>query len=199
MRKEMQTIKTLGLIFILMNSLQFCVLKNKNDAKTETNKDLKIETKNTSEKFIFIDYDKVIIELKTNKNFETIKYKYDFTFILLLDSAEINLIKGLKPEIIEEFRKYAPELQFNKMTVGFVTEKKGIKEILLEKSDQKRIFECLYTENSPDIKYLNFDPIIYIKRNIAIFKISGPTWSNTYFARLENNVIQINFIEGIIE
>jgi len=195
----MQTLKTLGLIFIIMNAFQFCVLKDKNDSKTETKKDLKIEAKNTNDKFTFIDYDKVIIELKTNKNFETIKYKYDYTFILLLDSAEIRLIKGLEPEIIEDFRKYATGLQFNKMTVGFVTEKKGIKEILLDKSDQRRIVECLHTENSPDIKYLDFDPNVYIKRNMAIFKISGPTWSNTYFARLENKVIQLNWIEGIIE
>jgi hypothetical protein len=182
-----------------MNSIQSCIPKNKKETETETKEDLKTETKNNNIKFKFIDYDQVILELKSNKNFKTIEYKYDYIFVLLLDSSEIKLIKRLNPEIIEEFRNYAQGIQFNEMTVGFVTEKKEIKEILLDKSDQTRIFDCLHPENSSDIKYLNFVPTVYIKGNKAIFEVSGPTWSTTYFARLTNHVFQINGLISIIE
>ncbi len=147
----------------------------------------------------FIDYENVISELKKNPNYDNLKYKYDYTFILLLDSSEIKLIEKIRPETVKYFRDYAHGISFNNKTVGFKTEKQSIKEVLANKLNQKRMFECLHTENSPDINYLNFDFPIYIKGNKAIFEISGPTWHDTYFARLENYVLQINWLGGVIE
>lgn len=147
----------------------------------------------------FIDYKNVINDLKTHANDSHLKYKYDLTFVLLLDSSQIKLIEKIQPEAVKYFREYSSGLTFNNRTVGFVTDKKDIKEVLMDKLDQKRIFECVNEESDLDLVHVEFDHPIYVKENKAIFEIYGSTWSSTYFARLENGVLQINYLGGTIE
>jgi len=142
----------------------------------------------------FINYDTVIKELKTTKDIKSLVYKYDYCSVLLLDSSNLKLVKETGYQYIDEFRKNAPYLSLSDKTVGFVTDKKNIKEIFLDKNSLKKILGCVELGDNSD-----FDYPIYIKGNMAIFETSGPTWSNTYFGRLKDGVFQINWIEGIIE
>jgi hypothetical protein len=187
----MQAIRLFGLTFIGLIIIQSCNFNKTKDSSIWTEKKIEDEAKLMDQKFTFIDYEKVLSEIKTTKCFESIESKYDFIFFLLLDSTEIKLIKGFKPEIIEEFRDYSTGLIFNERTVGFYTEKKDIKEIFTDNKTRTRIIECLRTENSSDIKMVSIDTIVYIKDTKAIFEISGQTSTETYFAKLEKNAIQI--------
>jgi hypothetical protein len=147
----------------------------------------------------FVIYEDVIEELKSTKNIESLENQYDYTALLLLDSAEIKLIKKTGYQYIDDFRNFAPGLALSKQTFGFVTDKKNIKEIFLDDNSLARILDCSKSYNSPDLKRTKFNYPVYIKENTAIFETSGPTWSDTYFARLENGILQINWLGGIIE
>lgn len=57
---------------------------------------------------IFIDYYVVINDLKNNPNDKSLRYRYDYTSILLLDSSQMKLIKSVRPDVIKEFRDCSP-------------------------------------------------------------------------------------------
>ncbi|MBN2571560.1 MAG: hypothetical protein JXA68_05485 [Ignavibacteriales bacterium] len=147
----------------------------------------------------FVIYEEVINELKSAKNISQLENKYDYVFILLLDSTNIDLIIKTGYPYINEFRNYAASLALSKKTIGFVTEKQYIKEIFNDENSLKRILTCTKTNNSPDIPMTKFDYPVYIKGNTAVFETSGPTWTDTYYARLEKGIFQINWLGGIIE
>jgi hypothetical protein len=147
----------------------------------------------------FINYEDVIKELKSTKNIKNLGNQYDYTALLLLDSTEIELIEKTGYQHIDDFRNFAPGLALSKKTFGFVTDMKNIKEIFLDKNSLKRILDCSKSDNSPDLRLTVFEYPIYIKENKAIFETSGPIWSDTYFARLKNGILQINWLGGIIE
>jgi len=148
---------------------------------------------------VFIEYAQVISELKSNQNPEDIGFKYDMCTILLLDSTQLEMVEKIDPLSVEYFRESAPGLALNKSTASFPTVKKDIREIFTDKVSLKRILICLNEEQSTEIDFSMFDFPIYTKENKAIFDISGPTWSDTYFASLGNGVLQINWLSGIIE
>ncbi|WP_062129151.1 hypothetical protein [Geofilum rubicundum] len=153
----------------------------------------------TLEKEIFIIYEEVLNELQSTENITGLENKYDFTFILLLDSTNIELIEKTRYQHVDEFRNYAPGLSLTQQTVGFVTDKREIREIFQDQNSLKRILDCTNTYNSPNIAMTKFRYPIYIKGNQAIFETSGPTWSDTYSAILKNGVFQINWLGGDIE
>lgn len=153
----------------------------------------------TLEKAKFITYEDVIEKLKSTKNIESLENQYDYTALLLLDSTEIKLIEKTGYQYISDFKNLAPGLALSKQTFGFVTDKKNIREIFQDKNSLERILSCSKSDNSPDLKLTKFTYPIYIKGNKAIFETSGPTWSDTYFARLEDGILQINWLGGIIE
>lgn len=153
----------------------------------------------TSNKTIFVIYEEVINELKSATNISELKDKYDYVLILLLDSTSIDLIKKTGYTHIDEFRNYAEGLSHSNQTIGFVTEKREIKELFTDENSLSRILSITKTFNSPDLPRTKFDFPVYIKENTAIFETSGPTWSDTYYARLEKGILQINWLGGIIE
>lgn len=147
----------------------------------------------------FVIYEEVINELKSAKNISQLENKYDYVFILLLDSTNIDLIIKTGYPHIDEFRDYAAGLALSKQTIEFVTEKQDIKEIFNDENLLKRILACTKTNNSYDIPMTKFDYPVYIKGNTAVFETSGPTWTDTYYAKLEKGILQINWLGGIIE
>ncbi|WP_163710724.1 hypothetical protein [Mangrovibacterium lignilyticum] len=146
-----------------------------------------------------INYEDVIEELKSTKNIKSLENKYDYTALLLLDSTQIKLIEKTGYQYINDFRNFSLGLALSKQTLGFVTDKINIKEIFLDKNTIQRILDCTKSYDSPDLKMTEINYPVYIKENTAIFETSGPTWSDTYFARLENGILQINWLGGIIE
>lgn len=146
-----------------------------------------------------ITYETVIKKLKETYKIKNLENKFNYTFILLLDSTNIDLIKKIDYQYIDDFRSYAQGLPLSNQTVGFVTDKKDIKNIFEDNISLKRILIVLKDNNIPDVSINDFNYPIYIKGNKAIFEISGPTWSDTYFATLNNGVLQINWLGGIIE
>lgn len=148
----------------------------------------------------FYDYFDAILKIKQSDSLNNDNYsKYNLTNILLLDSTEIKLIEKLEPISVEEFRKIVHGIQIKSKTVGFVTNHTNIKELLLDKVSQKRIIECVNVHNSSVINYSKFAYPIYVKGTIAVFDIYGSTWSDTYYVKLENNILQINWLCGIVE
>ncbi len=147
----------------------------------------------------FVIYENVISELKSSANISELKDKYDYMYILLLDSTNIDLIKKTRYAYIDEFRNYSAGLPLSNRTIGFVTDKTEIKEIFNDENSLKRILSSSKTINSPDIPMTKFDFPVYIKGNTAVFETSGPTWSDTYYASLEKGILQINWLGGIIE
>lgn len=147
----------------------------------------------------FVIYEEVIDELKSAKNISKLEDKYDYLFILLLDSTNIDLIKKTGYPYIDVFRNHATGLSLSKQTIGFVTEKREIKEIFKDENSLNRILASTKSYDSHDIPMTKFDYRVYIKGNSAIFETSGPTRADTYYARLEKGILQINWLGGIIE
>jgi len=153
----------------------------------------------TLEKGTFILYEEVLNELQSTENITELENKYDFTFILILDSTKIELIEKTGYPYIDEFRNYVPGLTQTKQTVGFVTDKTEIRDIFQDKNSLKRILDCTNGYNSSNLAMIKINYPVYIKGNRAIFETSGTTWSDTYSAILHNGVLQINWLGGILE
>lgn len=151
------------------------------------------------EKEKFILYEDVIKELLSASNVKDFENKYDYTKLLLLDSTNIELFEQTGCKDIYEYRHYATWLVSSKQSCFFVTENKPIQEILEEPRALKNILDCLKIENNSDQPQTVFEYPIYIKENIAIFEILGPTWSDIYLARVANDRLEINWLGGIIE
>lgn len=149
----------------------------------------------------FINYEEVIEDLQSTENIQSLKNKYNYLFVFILDSTKVELIEKTGCAYINELRNYPSGFSLSKQTIGFVTDEKNIKEVFEDKNSLRRILDCSHTFNSPDIPVTKFDYPIYIKGNVAVFRTYGPTWtwSDTYIARLEDGILQINWLEGIIE
>lgn len=148
---------------------------------------------------IFIHYEEVLDELQSTENISELENKYNFTFLLILDSTKIDLIEETGYPYIDDFRNYVPGLSQTKQTVGFVTDKTEIRDIFQDKNSLKRILDCTNGFNSPNLAMTKFNYPVYIKGNTVIFETFGPTWSDTYSAILHNGVLQINWLGGIME
>ena|GEM_PF-3885404 len=144
----------------------------------------------------FIEYDSIISELKAVNTINDMSYLlYRFDFILLLDSSEISLVEEKTGEDIEEFRFLANVINNNKEIIGFMTEEKDIRNVFLDPEQERKIISCTRIGHSSE----KVDFPIYVKENKAIFSISGATWSETYYAELKDNNVQIKGIYQIIE
>jgi hypothetical protein len=194
----MPTIRLFKILIIALFLIQSCNLQNGKNSKIENDKKINDTSLTENQIFNFIDYDSVILALKY-KVYRNINYKYNLVYILLLDTAEIELIKSQNPELIKEYREYPSVSQLSDFKVGFYSAKANIRDIFNNSFDQKRIIESLSTEDSQGINIGSIERTVHVKEDKAIFEISGGTWSDTYMARLHNNFFQINFIGGYIE
>ncbi len=87
-------------------------------------------------------------------------------------------------------------MRLNKSTVGFFTRHTDIRKIF-ESPD--KIFNCLIDEASPNEVKQVFAFPIYVKNNAAIVTILKSNGSDTYFFRLHEGVVQINWLGGVME
>ncbi len=147
----------------------------------------------------FIEYEDVIDEIKSTKSSSDIEFKYDYEWILLLDSTEISLIEKVDQQAINSFKESAPGLYLDENIIGFVTAKENIRELFESKELRKRIIDCTNTIDSQDFVDERIDFPIYIKGNLAIYSIHGPSWSATYFGSLKNGIFQFKELYSIIE
>ena len=153
----------------------------------------------SSKKMTFVEYENVMADLQSSDNLGELRYAYDYIAVLLLDSSKIDLILQTGFQDLEEFRDYAYGLSQPDEAVGFVTNIKDIKKLFYDQKSLKRILECTQSFESSGVEIAKFDYPIYVKGDEAVFEISGPTWTNIYFARLENGIFQINWLGGTIE
>jgi len=137
----------------------------------------------------FVDYNSAIAEIKKNPNNEKIQDKYEFVYILLLDSSEIKTIKRINPDIIDEFRDYSYGLKPKHNIKSLKIKETNIKKLFVDSINRKRIMKLLQPEVGTENMKINSP--IYIKQNKAIFDISGEIWTTTYFAKIEDNKIKI--------
>jgi len=137
----------------------------------------------------FVDYNYVIAELKKNPNNKRITDKYDFVYILLLDSSELKTIKRTNPNIIDEFRNYSYGLKPKHNFKTLKIKETNIKKLFEDSINGKRIMKLLKPEM--ETENIKIDSPIYIKQNKAIFDMSGEIWAGTYFAIIENNKLKV--------
>jgi hypothetical protein len=138
---------------------------------------------------MFVDYTSAIAEIKKNPGNKKIKDKYDYVNILLLDSSELNTIKRIDPNIIDEFREYSYGLKLKRNFKNLKIEGTNIKKLFVDSINQRQILKLLQPEIR--IEDMKIDSPIYIKQNKAIFDISGKIWTATYFAKIENNKLKM--------
>lgn len=153
----------------------------------------------SSRKMKFVEYETVVEDLLSSDSLRELQHAYDYTAVLLLDSSKIELVLQTGFQYLEEFRNSALGLSQVDQTLGFVTSKDEIKELFQDQKSLERILECTHSSESTDIEMSEFDNPIYFKGDEAVFRMSGPTWSDTYYARLKNGVLQIKWLGGAIE
>jgi hypothetical protein len=146
-----------------------------------------------------VSYATVINEILNTESVELLSDKYDYTYILLLDSTHNELVEKIGYQYIEEFRSYASGLAFPSRSVSFVCNKESIQAIFRDDHELRRILESLNHTETPDLQIASFNYPIYFTDKSAVFEIAGPTWSDTYFARFDKGVVQINHLGGTIE
>ncbi|WP_075602853.1 hypothetical protein [Saccharicrinis aurantiacus] len=147
----------------------------------------------------FVSHNEVILELESSDNISGLVNKYDFLFILLLDSTKIEIIQ--KPEYFDigDYRNLLKGISNSKQTIGFVTDKGDIIEIFQDNKSLKRIITCTKTLNNPHVSLTKIHSPVYVKDNTAIFETFGPSGSDIYYTRLSDGIFQINWLGGTIQ
>ncbi|NMB65335.1 MAG: hypothetical protein GYA16_10760 [Spirochaetes bacterium] len=150
------------------------------------------------EKIEFVKFNKVIGDIYTSDSFTDLKTKWDYEYILLLDSSGIERINEIRPDIVNDFRKnYSkPILEKHKKVIS---------------SNVKFIEDCFKNENLQDL-ILNNTTIetnlsnkklqspIYIKDDkMAVYEINGEGWSECDRIRITDKGLLIEMIYIIQE
>ncbi|NEN25326.1 hypothetical protein G3O08_17655 [Cryomorpha ignava] len=126
----------------------------------------------------------------------SLEREFDLLKILLLDSSKQALFFEYDPELKELFFEYSKSLQLSKKTFGFVTDLTNIKLIFEEPG---RIFNSVFSESVAFEYNYKIDQPIYINENKAIVEILSPTTSDIYYLRINEGVVQINWLGGVIK
>jgi hypothetical protein len=186
----MIAIRQLGLLLSILTAFQSCYSDNETKEIASNVDTVEVD------KLKFIDYEKAISELMASNNIDSLEKRYDIVYVLLLDSSEIKLVESTNIDLVKEFRSFSSGLIPNKQTVTIGVDKSSIREVFSDKILSKKIIKSI-TKDNPSIASIN--QTIYTKGNLAIFETFGPKWSNTYYAKLENGEVKINWLGGIIE
>ncbi|HNY45123.1 MAG TPA: hypothetical protein PKH15_10585 [Bacteroidales bacterium] len=128
------------------------------------------------DKIEFVDYKKVIEDISASASFTNLESKWDYEFILLLDSMNINRINEFRPDIVKDFRRNysSPILVKHKKIIS--TDLKSIKDCFKDERLQELILNNTTIETSLSDKKLKSP--IYIKDDkIAVYEIYGASLS----------------------
>lgn len=148
----------------------------------------------------FINYEDFELAYSNNPNLENLSNRFDLLFILLLDDTNKSLFFDYDLSLNESYDNYIKGLNLNKSTVGFVTQKKEIIEIFNSEILWRKVLNCISSVESTQIVKKTINYPIYVKDNTAIIEIfTGSSILNTYYFRLNDGVVQINWLGRIIE
>jgi hypothetical protein len=144
----------------------------------------------------FIDYQEFESAYQKNSSLDELSKDFDLLPVLLLDSAYKQRFFTFNPDLEDEFTGYSNGLRLNESTVSFFTRHTDIKKVF---DSPDKIFNCLRNEEDPiGMKQILAFPI-YVKNNTAIVTILKNNGSDTYYFKLNEGVVQINWLGGILE
>jgi len=147
----------------------------------------------------FINYEDVITETKSSDNPKELKDKFDYYYVLLLDSTELDLIQNIDPQAISYYREVSPGLKNSEQFGSYKVAEKSIKDVLKNESLLKKVIISIDKENRKGIENSEIEKPIYTNENKAIIFNYGSFWSNTYFLELVGNEIKIKWLVGTIQ
>ena len=134
--------------------------------------------------------------LMSKNDLQSLAGQFDLLKILLLDISKEDMFLSFDPELSDDYQEYSNSMELNDRTVGFATEKENI-ELLI--ADPERIYCSIFSENELSKLVLEIDEPIYIYQNQAIIEISSRTTSDLYYLRLNEGIVQINWLGGTVE
>lgn len=150
------------------------------------------------EKIKFVKYNKVIGDIYASVSFTDLKTKWDYEYILLLDSSGIDRINEIRPDIVNDFRKNysTPILENHKKVIS--SNVKSIKDCFKNENLQDLILNNTTLE--ADLSDKKLEPQIYIKDDkIAVYEVYGEGWSECDRITLTDKGLLIEMIYIIQE
>jgi len=150
------------------------------------------------EKIEFVKYNKVIGDIYASVSFTDLKTKWDYEYILLLDSSGIDRINEIRPDIVNNFRRNysTPILENHKKVIS--SNVKSIKDCFKNESLQNLILNNTTLETGLSDKKL--ESPIYIKDDkMAVYEIYGEGWSECDRITLTDKGLLIEMIYIIQE
>jgi hypothetical protein len=147
----------------------------------------------------FVRYQDFEMTYSNNPDLNKLSKNYNLLFILFLDSSYEQQILEYDPGLENLYRGSAYGINFNESTVGFVTHVSNITEIFNSNLYVDKIFNCIYDE----IPVKHYKKVIsypvYIKNNIAVLNVLTNSGNDTYYFKLYNGILQINWLGGTTE
>lgn len=124
----------------------------------------------------FVDYDKVIENILDSVSIIDLEKAWNYEFVLLLDTTEIDRIKEIRPIVVADFRDNYSSPILNKYTKLIPTDLKSVKDCFANENFQNLILNNTALETDLSDKKLKFP--IYIKDDkMAVYEIYGKGWS----------------------
>ncbi len=147
-----------------------------------------------------IRYQDFELAYSNNSDLKIISNRFNLLFILLLDTTYKVQFFEYDAELKDLYKEYSCGLKLNESTVGFVAHIKKIDEIFSSSLLTNKAFNCISDAETQKIAKQRISYPIYIKDNMAIVEIlSGSSFSDIYYFRLNDGVVQINWLSGEID
>lgn len=163
------------------------------------------QNKNTSGKPGFVTYDSVINDISKSVSYNELRSKYNYEFIMLLDSSACGIIEKFNPEEVMEFRDNYQASAILTAGTGPVDNQhvnlipiyeKSLPDCFTDKHTLNKILNSLKSD-SPEKE---IETPIYIKdHDKAVIRISGQGWSEVYLLTLTGNGITVVSCYSVIE
>ncbi|WP_149240835.1 hypothetical protein [Dyadobacter sp. 32] len=183
--------RTIYFYFFLICPFIFCCNSKKDRENTTLN-----EKHNEIEFLTYEDFEKMI---SLNSNPSDLAKAFDLLSIMLLDSSRNEILFKFDPTLKRDFHEYSHYAKINDTTVGFVTESKDLRSMFLSENSRSRIINCVRGEEEVQMENFVIENPIYIKNDIAVIRILTPISEDRYYITLKKGIVQINWLDGIIE
>ncbi len=146
-----------------------------------------------------VRYQDFELAYSNNSDLKIISNRFDLLFISLLDTTYKVQFFEYDAELKDLYKGYSHGLKLNKATVGFVARIQKIDEIFNSSLLTNKAFNCISDEETQKTVKQTINYPIYIKDNTAIVEILSGSSSDIYYFRLNDGVVQINWLGGVMD
>lgn len=132
-------------------------------------------------------------------SFRTLSEEFNLLYMTLLDSSGKEGLFHHDTRLVKEYGDYTFGIHSDKHLVGFVTSVSKIDDIFTSKRLAQKVLGCVSDTLTQRVCKKTISRTFYIRDNEAIIDIiTVGSGKDTYHCKLQNGILQIRWLEGVI-